>query len=97
MFLGGDGDDTATFGDGDFLDMGAGFDKLLYRGTAGQNEVHFDALLRLGHEEAFFFGTVGNQRAVFDNGEAVTLFAEGDDRVTVHRKAADRWDVDVVQ
>ena len=96
VFLGGDGDDTATLGDGDFFDMGAGFDTLIAHGTAGRDEIHLDALFRQGHDEAFLFGTVGRQRAVFDHGEAVTLQTDGgDDRVTVHRKAADRWDVSV--
>jgi len=98
VFLGGDGDDTATLGDGDFFDMGAGFDTLLVRGTDGRDAIHFDALRREGHEEAFRFGTIGSERAVFDNGEAVTILTEGgDDRVTVHRKAAALWDVNVVQ
>jgi Ca2+-binding RTX toxin-like protein len=98
VFLGGDGDDTATLGDGDFFDMGAGFDKLLVRGTDSRDEIHFDALRHQGHEEAHRFGKAGDERAVFDNGEAVTIFTEGgDDRVTVHRKAAALWDVNIVQ
>ena len=98
VFLGGDGDDTATLGDGDFLDMGDGFDTLLVRGTDARDSIHFDALRRQGHDEAFRFGSIGGERAVFDNGEAVTIFTEGgDDKVTVHRKAAALWDVNVVQ
>lgn len=98
VFLGGDGDDTATLGDGDFFDMGAGTDTLLVHATDSRDEIHFDALFQQGHEEAFLHGTVGRQKAVFDNGEAVTIFTEdGEDRTTVHRKAAARWDVRVVQ
>ena len=98
VFLGGDGDDTATLGDGDFFDMGAGFDTLLVRGTDARDEIHFDALRHQGHDEAHRFGKAGDERAIFDNGEAVTIFTEGgDDRVTVHRKAAALWDVNVVQ
>ena len=98
VFLGGDGDDTATLGDGDFFDMGDGFDTLLVRGTDARDSIHFDALPRQGHAEAFRFGTGVNERAIFDNGEAVTIFTEaGDDKVTVHHKAAALWDVNIVQ
>lgn len=98
VFLGGDGDDTATLGDGGVFDGGAGFDTLLVHGTDSRDEIHFDAQFRQSHEEAFLFGTVGKQRTVFDNGEAVTIFTDaGDDRVSVHRKAAALWDVHVVQ
>ena len=98
VFLGGDGDDTATLGDGDFFDMGAGLDTLVVRGTDARDEIHFDAHRRQGHDEAVRSGKGGTERAVFDNGEAVTIFTEGgDDRVTVHKKAAALWDVNVVQ
>jgi Ca2+-binding RTX toxin-like protein len=98
VFLGGDGDDRATFGDGDFFDMGAGFDALLVHGSDARDVIQFDAIRRQGREEALLVGTLGSARAVFDNGEAVTIFTEdGDDKVHVHRKAAAIWDVDIVQ
>ncbi len=97
-FLGGNGDDTVTIGDRDFFDMGAGIDTLLFHGTTGRDNIHLDLKIRHGHEEAFFHGTVGKQRAVFDNGEVVTIFTEGgNDKVKVHRHAADRWAIGIVE
>jgi Ca2+-binding RTX toxin-like protein len=97
-FLAGNGDDTVTIGDRDFFDMGAGIDTLLFHGTTGRDNIHVDGKTRHGHEEAFFHGTVGKQRAVFDNGEIVTVFTEGgNDKVKVHRRAEDRWAIDIVE
>ncbi len=97
-FHGGEGDDTARFGDGDFFDMGAGTDTLLFFGTTGRDNIHVQARTRAGLDEAFFHGTVGPRLAVFDGGEAVTVFTEGgDDKVKVHNNAAQRWAVDVVE
>ncbi len=97
-FLGGEGDDTTTMGDGDFFDMGAGIDMLHFFGTTGKDSIHVDAKTNGDHDEAFFHGTLGRQRAVFENGETVTVFTQGgNDRVKVHRKAANLWDVEIVE
>jgi len=97
-FLGGDGDDTATMGNGDFFDMGAGIDTLQFFGTTGFDNIHVDAKTNGPHDKAFFHGTIGNQKAVFENGEIVTVFTQGgDDKVKVHTKAANLWDVQIVQ
>ncbi|MCI0675664.1 MAG: hypothetical protein L0Y42_07815 [Phycisphaerales bacterium] len=97
-FLGGEGDDTTTMGDGDFFDMGAGIDELHFFGTTGKDNIHVDAKTDTDHDEAFFHGTIGNQLAVFDNGEIVTVFTQGgDDKVKVHNKAANLWDIEIVE
>ena len=97
-FLGGDGDDTTTMGDGDFYDMGAGVDELHFLGTTGTDNIHVDAKTDSEFDEAFFHGSIGNQLAVFENGEIVTVFTQaGDDKVKVHTKAADLWDVEIVE
>ena len=98
IFLGGEGDDTVTMGEGDLFDMGAGVDALHFFGTTGKDNIHIDAETIGGHVTAFFHGTVGDQRAVFENGEVVTIFTEsGNDKVKVHNNAADLWNVEVVE
>ncbi len=97
-FLGGEGDDTVTMGAGDFFDMGAGIDALHFFGATGKDNIHVDAKTNGDHDVAFFHGTLGNQRAVFENGEVVTVFTQGgDDKVKVHKKAANLWDVEIVE
>jgi len=96
-FLGGTGNDIAAMGDGDFFDMGDGIDALHFVGTDGQDNIHVSASTNQGLDEAFFHGTVGTQRAVFENGEIVTVFTlGGDDKVKRHKSATALWDVQVV-
>ena len=95
-FRGGAGDDTARFGAGDFLDMGAGTDTLQFFGTNGHDNIHIDANDRGADTEIRFHGTVGNQTAIFNGGERVAVFTlAGNDKVKVHKRAAELWDVDV--
>jgi Ca2+-binding RTX toxin-like protein len=96
-FLGGGGNDTARFGAGDFFDMGADTDEIEFFATNGNDNIHVDAKQRDGNDELFLHGNVGNQRAVFNNGEIVTVFTlGGNDKVKIHNKASDLWDVNVV-
>jgi Ca2+-binding RTX toxin-like protein len=97
-FLGGEGDDTVTMGNGDFFDMGPGIDTLQFFGTTGFDNIHVDAKTNGAHDKAFFHGTLGNQKAVFENGEIVIVFTQGgDDQVKVHTKASNLWDVQIVE
>jgi Ca2+-binding RTX toxin-like protein len=97
-FLGGDGDDTATVGDGDFFDMGAGIDTLVFFGTAGRDNIHVDARTIAGHDVALFHDAFGDLQAVFDNGEVISVITQAaDDKVKVHRRAANLWDVQIVE
>jgi Ca2+-binding RTX toxin-like protein len=96
-FLGGGGDDSAVFGEGDFLDMGAGTDELVFFASSGNDNIHIDRKSRGGNDEVIFHGNVGNQSAVFNNGETITVHtAGGRDKVKVHKRAAEIWDVNVV-
>ncbi len=96
-FLGGPDNDLARFGDGDFFDMGAGADEIQFFATNGNDNIHVDAKQRGGNDELFFHGNIGNQLAVFNNGEIVTVFTlGGNDKVKIHNKAADLWDINVV-
>lgn len=96
-FLGGGGNDLARLGGGDFFDMGAGTDEIQFFATNGNDNIHVDAKQRGGNDELFFHGNIGNHRAVFNNGEIVTVFTlGGDDKVKVHNKAADLWSVNIV-
>ena len=96
-FFGGSGDDTATMGNGDIFDMGAGVDSLQFFGTLGHDSIHVDAKSDTGLDEALFFGTIETQRAVFENGEIVTVFTlGGGDNVKKHKRAARLWEVEVI-
>jgi len=96
-FLGGEGDDTADFGDDDVFDMGAGFDTLLFFGTPESDVILVNARAHQGRDEAFFIGTLHALFAVFDRGEAVTISTQGgDDRVQVLPGAEQRWTIQVV-
>ena len=94
-FLGGADNDTARFGDGDFLDMGAGTDELQYFGTNGFDNIHVDAKSTGGGDtEVIFHGNVGRESGIFNNGERLTVLTlGGDDKVKVHKRADDLWDV----
>ena len=95
-FRGGGGDDTARFGAGDLLDMGAGTDTLQFFGTDAHDNIHIDANSNGADTEIRFHGTVGNQTAIFNGGERVAVFTlAGSDKVKVHKRAAELWDVDV--
>jgi Ca2+-binding RTX toxin-like protein len=96
-FLGGPGNDKAVFGDGDFLDMGAGTDTLTFLGTAGKDNIHVDARTRGGNTEVRFHGTVGNLSAVFNNGEVIDVMPlGGKNKVKVHKRAAELFVVNVL-
>jgi Ca2+-binding RTX toxin-like protein len=94
-FLGGAGNDTAVFGDGDFLDMGAGTDELSFFASPDNDNIHLDAKPLGGSDtQVIFHGNVGLHSAVFDNGEIVTIHTVGgNDKVTVHKRADELWTV----
>jgi Ca2+-binding RTX toxin-like protein len=96
-FLGGAGNDTAVFGDGDFLDMGAGTDELSFFASPDFDNIHLDAKSRGSDTDVIFHGNVGLQSAVFNNGEVVTIHTvAGPDKVKVHKRAEELWTVNVV-
>ena len=96
-FLGGPGNDMATMGQGDTFDMGDGVDALQFFGTADHDSIHVDARTDSGLVEALFFGTIETQRAIFENGEIVTVFTlGGGDNVKSHKRAAQLWEIEVI-
>lgn len=97
-FLGGPGNDSAIFGEGDFFDMGADQDNLTFLGTEGHDNIHIDHALVDGNDQVIFFGTIGRQSAIFNNGETITVntFGPGHskkDKVKLQPRLGDLWEL----